>query len=355
MLLGSVKYMASRKRVSMSSPSEWLGRHAGYATYWRGFERFLVAREVDWRALLGKRPPEIRNLIDDYLAEISSRLTTKTVKTANSVIRSFFSYNDLVLPRSRLTLRGGKPMTIARLTPDVLRQIIMAAKPRDQSFLLFKFHSMQDNARMLWINKAAWSQIKPQLDQGGWRDRNNKLWENIMRIDIPLERKGNPRPYFCFIGKEAFEALQRHLNLQGEPDPTIWKGYGNIVTLARMMLRLGRRIGVIPNQSKAFDTSVRYGYNLHEMRDVAKSLWHESGADLLVADFCMGHTVDALGYDKVYQLSPDYAVRQFKAAEPYITLTEVRTTRESTRDMQELKDRLARLETIYMEKIRIKE
>jgi len=246
-------------------------------------------------------------------------------------------------------------MTIARLTPDALRQIIMAAKPRDQSFLLFKFHSMQDTARMLWINRHAWTQIKPQLEQGGWRDRNNKLWENVMRIEVPLERKGNPRPYFCFIGKEAIEALRKYLNLQGEPGPTIWKQLGSEITMMKMMLRLNRRIGVVPGQPKAWDHGVRYGFNLHEMRDVAKSLWHESGADLLVADFCMGHTVDPLGYDKIYTLSPDYAVRQFKQAEPYLTLTEVRTTRESTRDMQELKDRLARLETIYMERIRIKE
>jgi len=340
----------------MYSPDEWLSRHSqAYASIWKSFEKYLTSRDLGLEGLLDKKSTEIRNVIDDYLIQVSGRLTTKTLKLSNSIIRSFFVYNDLVLPRSKLTLRGGKPMTIARLTPDVLRQIIMAAKPRDQSFLLFKFHSLQDTNRMLWINRQGWSQIKPQLEQGGWRDRNNKLWENVIRIDIPLERKGNPKPFFTFIGKEAVEALRKHISIQGEPDPIIWRGLGTEVAMRKMMLALSRRIGIVPRQPKAFDKSARYGYNLHEMRDVAKSLWHESGADLLVADFCMGHTVDALGYDKVYQLSPDYAVRQFKTAEPYITLTEVKTTRESTRDMQDLKDRLARLETIYMERIRIKE
>ena len=345
-----------RKYSLMYSPDEWLSRHSpAYVSVWRSFERHLTSKGLRWRVLQGKKPTEIRNVIDDYLIQVSGRLTTKTLKLSNSIIRSFFVYNDLVLPRSKLTLRGGKPMTIARLTPDVLRQIIMAAKPRDQSFLLFKFHSLQDTSRMLWINRQGWTQIKPQLDQGGYRDRNNKLWENTVRIDIPLERKGNPKPYFCFIGKEAIEALRKHLSLQGEPDPVIWRGLESETGISKMMLRLGRRIGVVPGQPKLGDHGIRYGYNLHEMRDVGKSLWHESGADLLVAELAMGHTVDALGYDKIYTLSPDYAVRQFKIAEPYITLTEVRTTRESTRDMQELKDRLARLETIYMERIRIKE
>jgi hypothetical protein len=87
------------------------------------------------------------------------------------------------------------------------------------------------------------------------------------------------------------------------------------------MLRLTRRIGIIPKQpSKPFDTSVRYGYNLHELRDIAKSLWHESGADLSVCDFCMGHVVDSLGYDKIFTLSPDYAVNEFNKAQSYLNI-----------------------------------
>jgi len=174
---------------------------------------------------------------------------------------------------------------------------------------------------MLWINRNAWPQIKPQLEQGGWIDRNGKLWKDVFRIDLPVERKGNPRPYFCHIGKDAIEALKRYLQIRGEPEDIIWEDLNSIPSLVQIMLRIGRRIGIIPAQpKKSFDRSVRYGYNLHEMRDVAKSLWHESGADLLVCDFCMGHSVDQLGYDKVYTLSPDYAVKEFSKALSHLNI-----------------------------------
>lgn len=59
------------------------------------------------------------------------------------------------------------------------------------------------------------------------------------------------------------------------------------------------------------------------MRDVAKSLWHESGADLSVCDFCMGHIVDKLGNDKIHALSPNYAVKQFKQTESHLSISKV--------------------------------
>ena len=49
----------------------------------------------------------------------------------------------------------------------------------------------------------------------------------------------------------------------------------------------------------------------------------ESGADLSVCDFCMGHVVDALGYDKIYTLSPDYAVKQFKQTESHLSISKI--------------------------------
>jgi hypothetical protein len=198
---------------------------------------------------------------------------------------------------------------------------------------------------MLWINENGWPQIKSQLDEGGWRDRNGRLWKEVIRIDMPCGRKMNlSRPYFCFIGKDAIMALERYIEVDGKPEPNgpIWKKFTNTNTIIQSMLRQARKLGYIPkHQHKPYDTGVRYGFNPHEMRDVAKSLWHESGSDLLVCDFMMGHIVDALGYDKIFTLSPNYAVKEFKKAEPYLNI--ISGKRMSPVDESDLEQRLKEL------------
>jgi hypothetical protein len=83
------------------------------------------------------------------------------------------------------------------------------------------------------------------------------------------------------------------------------------------------------------NSGVRYGFNIHEFRDVARSLWSESGANTNVAEFCMGHTVDPLGYDKIYTLSRDFAVKEFLKAQPYLSLIETeRITVEKTKEIE---------------------
>ena len=209
-------------------------------------------------------------------------------------------------------------MNLAKLTPDILKKMIDKAKPRDSSLLMFKFQCFQDSKRMVWINKNAWPQIKPQLEQKGFRDRNGKLWENILKIDIPVERKKNEQPYFCFVGSDSIKLLKEHLDIQGV-NGCIWEGLTSEGGMGKMALRLIRRFGLIQKDA-AKNSGARYGYNIHEFRDVSKSLWHESGADLNVWKFLAGQTVDPLGYDKIYTLSPDYAVKEYKKAESYLNL-----------------------------------
>jgi hypothetical protein len=203
-----------------------------------------------------------------------------------------------------------------------LREIILGAKPKIKSLMLFKLHCQQDNARMVWISRNAWSQIKPQLDEGGWRDKLGNFWPDVIRIDIPVSRRGNVDPYFTFVGKEAIEALRKYLEIRGEPKPgeLIWKKISSSSSVTRIMTLGARRVGVIPGEVGK-STSVRYGYNIHKMRHLARSLWHESGADISVAEFMMGHTIDKLGYDNIMTLSPSYAVKEFKKAEPFLSIT----------------------------------
>jgi hypothetical protein len=63
----------------------------------------------------------------------------------------------------------------------------------------------------------------------------------------------------------------------------------------RQLVKLG-----IVTRVKNGGPGVRHGKNIHEMRDVWRSLWSKSSADHRVAEYIMGHVVDPLGYDKSF-------------------------------------------------------
>ena len=107
-------------------------------------------------------------------------------------------------------------------------------------------------------------------------------------------------------------------------------------------LQLVRRAGLIP-QEHAKETGTRYGYNTHEMRDVARSLLHTHGkADGLDQDcveLWLGHEIDPLHYNKFY-LDREYVQHQYCLAEKFLNIISNPpvTTEEVKRQKQELED-----------------
>jgi hypothetical protein len=74
------------------------------------------------------------------------------------------------------------------------------------------------------------------------------------------------------------------------------------------------------------DTGTRYGYNLHELRDLARSLLEkakEDGFNTNSAEYWMGHTVDPFFYNKVWKIDPDYNLKQYGIAEKYLSLNRI--------------------------------
>ncbi len=112
-----------------------------------------------------------------------------------------------------------------------------------------------------------------------------------------------------------------------------------------MMLRLAKRSSLVPANAKGGKYS-RYGFNPHEMRDVAATEWARAGGPKAVSDFFMGHVVDPLGYDKSPTI-PEYSAEQFKKIEPYLSLIE------STRQITEVQK--AQAEEVQKLKAQIEE
>jgi len=61
------------------------------------------------------------------------------------------------------------------------------------------------------------------------------------------------------------------------------------------------------------------GKNPHEMRDLFRSMWEKSPAKGSVAEFCMGHVIDPLEYNKAFR-DDEWVRDQYLNAEPWLNI-----------------------------------
>jgi hypothetical protein len=62
---------------------------------------------------------------------------------------------------------------------------------------------------------------------------------------------------------------------------------------------------------------------LHEIRDLARSTLEKAKKDdfnTTSAEFWMGHTIDPLGYNKLWQVEPEYNLAQYNIAVRYLNI-----------------------------------
>jgi hypothetical protein len=92
----------------------------------------------------------------------------------------------------------------------------------------------------------------------------------------------------------------------------------------------------------------RYGYNVHNTRDLAISLLNTvSGVNPQVVNFWAGHGVDRLGYNQFWTVNPSYVEEQYRLAEQYLNLTsnwQPESIKSVAKENEELRERLTKLE-----------
>jgi len=315
---------------------------------------------VDGRGLLLRQaeaedPYVLLDLLQEYVSGLDRALKGK--KVIYTAVRSFFMHNRVELPRDpSFRVRGSKPPVASKVTLRDLVDIVKSANLRDRSIVLVKWQSMLDNERLVYVGRSLTDQILGQIREGA----------HPVRLEIP-GRKSNDRGYYTFIGKDAVDALVAYFEKErGWPKPgePIWlqkawerkvKGL-SITGFGTTWLRLIRRIGLIPR--KKGPVGSHYGYNPHEMRDIAKSLLHthakKDGFDMDCAEFWLGHTVDPLGYDKFYN-DQEYVRKQYLIAEKYLNILSTPPANEQVKAQQERLEALERWRdeiSCYFEKIK---
>lgn len=324
----------------------WLRRRPGFES--------VTARDMLVRQLQASDSYEVLDLAQEFIGSLVGCKSSK--EKTFWAIRSFFMHNRCALPADpSFRIRGDRPPIEGRLTVPNIVEAYHAATIRYKSIIMFKWQSMLDNSRLIWMNRNKSDEIVRQIQQG----------IHPVRIDLPgrKENENDTAGRFCtFIGKDAIDALVKYFEEErGWPKPKepIWvQSDGKPLhkpTMEATWLRLLRRMGKIPKRKGPQGS--RYGYNLHEMRNVATTYLHVNakgdGLDMDCIRLWCGQVgqIDPLKYDKFYK-DIQYVTDQYKIAEQYLNIITGKPTSQRLEDQLKKKDielaltneRLARLE-----------
>jgi len=272
----------------------------------------LVAYQIE---AFGDRSRVFRllDMMQRYLLSLD-HLRPRSVRKNYTDIRSFFMHNRAELPRDPgFRVRGDKPRVVGRLDADVIRRVVDGCNPMYSALFLCMFCG-----GLGWGELDYWNQNGLESVRREFGARNGYLF-----VDLPGRKKQrNLKPFRTVILGDAYEALMAYME-NHVPGPGIFNSYkGNPIGYTGVYLIWNRRLerlGVIsPSRGKG-DQTWRHGYNMHEIRNVYRTRWYKSGADPLVAEFCMGHDVDPLGYNKTMN-DKVYILREYRKAEPWLDL-----------------------------------
>ncbi len=164
-------------------------------------------------------------------------------------------------------------------------------------------------------NRSGYESLLDQLDKG--------------RRVIVAEQDGRKQyadiPFYNLIGGDAVMLLEHYLvNYRKPGDKYIFKTVRNTPTYDGRRGYLTKRLddlGFIDLSEGEGNSGVRYGKNLHEIRDLARTEWSRSQSKPMVAEFMLGHRskLDSNEYDKIMR-DRGFAKREYRKALPWLNI-----------------------------------
>jgi hypothetical protein len=318
----------------------WLNQREGWADV--GPQELLI------RQLKAENPYEIPELLQEYVT-CHPNLRRATLYDRVWAILGYLRKNHSRLPTdvkwNWFKVKSNLHPVQGRLTAEMIANVASRLPVRWRSLFLVKYQALLDTRRLYWVNCNSADQIASQLRDG----------KDIVRVDIPCGRKKRAGEflgvYFTFFGRDAATELTRYFDEErgwpkwGEPiwvytqedaDKNNWlrcknRKIGDAIeceTMESKWIRSLRSAKYIPKKPNSIvGPSVRYGYNLHEFRDVAMTELHmhakSEGLSMDSVKFWCGH-LGALRHssvlsDKLYK-NRDYMEQQYAIAEPHLNL-----------------------------------
>jgi hypothetical protein len=306
----------------------WRGR-LGAGTF-SGYYSFLhpylrgIGRSPGEAVVWAKDPVNEDAVLDSigaFVTPIQRRHATKML--ANASLRSFYMHNRVRLPRDMtLIVRGVQPPVERQLTIPQIRELVGLAVQPWRSMILMKWGALADNQGLIDIsNRHAETLVRALQEKA-----------EICKLTMPGRKQHrNEQPFYTYAHPEALVSLRDYFDRErGWPKTheAVWV-YGTEVRHGQPVTtrgfeeawrRLLRRAKLIP-AATTDDPGQRYGYGVHNTRDLAISeLCTVPGFNIMVADFMAGHEVDPLKYKEFWKTKPQYVDEQYRLAIPHLSI-----------------------------------
>ncbi|TSA49257.1 hypothetical protein D4R47_04120 [archaeon] len=238
---------------------------------------------------------EILDLVQTWALGLEAwRYTSK--QSAYASIRSFFMHNRTELPQDKgFNIRSDTEPTRGLLSAENIRDMVLSSNPVYRAVILSMFQGGLDLSGFIHWNLNGLKDLREQLREE----------PTLVKIRLPgRKRDRNKTPYYTLIGKDAIDAIVAYLPHRPDGTAIFYTKSGTLqrpMPISKNCLRLYwirhlEKIGLIDRSKNTEGKRRRYGYNLHEMRDVRSSLWEKSPAKVSVSEATMGHRVDPLRY-----------------------------------------------------------
>jgi len=319
---------------------KWLSPHGkqfwNYHVYiMKDFLSFLVSEEFESatpsrllefqrKASSDGREHELLDLLQKYILQKDG--TYNSLNLRYSKLKTFFKRNRVALPDDDFRIQNWREPVQAHLDVDVIRSLLDAADLGLRAFYLTLWMGILDQERFYHFNHKCGYELGVYLKEKG-------VDEPFMIIFPGRKQTRNKTFFHTHNGRDALcaclEYFERVRGYPGKGEAALLdksgKGYGKI-SLSRRHFRLLEKLNYIKHGTIENN---RYGYGLHEFRDVARTLLHlhgkKDGLDEVCVEYWMGHITDKNNYDKFYH-DKTYTLTQYKIAEKHLNIISGFTT-----------------------------
>jgi len=242
------------------------------------------------------------------------------------------------LPKIPARFDATKEMVAGKWTIPMFLRLVKASKLRDQAIYLTLFQGFMDQKRFWIFNKKGF-ELGEYIKKKGV--------DSPYRIEFMKGRKGNRKPFNTWIGRDALQGWKDYFESgrgypkPGEPAAIVGKGKG-VVELDPETLASNHRYRLedLGLKTVSHDSGTRYGYGIHELRDLGRSLAERAktevqGFNEKSVEFWMGHEIDPYDYNKIWKLDSEYNLNQYRIAEKYLNILSgpIETTPMSVKEM----------------------
>ena len=269
----------------------------------------------------GRTQYEILDTIQRYVNGLNWRYNSKI--TVYSGLRSFFMHNRAELPRDQsFRIQSDRPPVLGNLTEDDVKMIVLSSNPTYRAIFLSMFQAGLDRESFDYWNRGGWPELWEQISEVPGSKVPSRF---LVKINLPGRKHSRNRSlFYSYIGQDAIQAILNYLPTRPNNDEVIFLNqYEQPISKVALWNYWHRhlvRLGLIDLSKNEMGRGNRYGYNLHEMRDVRSGLWEKSPAKVSVCEFTMGHVVDPLGYREKSFRDESWVKREYLKALPYLNI-----------------------------------